>query len=67
MFSLVEHRQALAKASIFLIRQREVSQAQSPVGPAARLLTRGRMLTLSRDAGKTQLRSAIQIKQGDVL
>ncbi len=35
VFSLAEHRQALAKASIFLIRQREVSQAQSPAGPAA--------------------------------
>ena len=42
VLSFAEHRQALAKASIFLIRQREVSQAQSPAGPAAWFCSGGR-------------------------
>lgn len=62
-FSLAEHRQALAKASIFLIRQGEVSQAQSPAGPAAWLLTSGRIHTPSSNAEHTLLRRGIQMQQ----
>lgn len=47
-FCLVEHRQALAKASIFLIRHREISQALGPLGLAAQLFTGGRRGTPSR-------------------
>lgn len=54
VFCLVEHRQAWAKASIFLIRHREISQALSPLGLAARLLTGGRRGTPPR---QMQLRS----------
>lgn len=63
VFSFAEHRQAPAKTSIFLIRQWEVSQAESPVGPAAQLLsTNGRIYTPASSLKQTDRRSGIQIQ-----
>lgn len=63
VFSFAEHRQAPAKTSIFLIRQWEVSQAESPVGPAVQLLsTNGRIYTPAGSLKQTYRRSGIQIE-----
>lgn len=59
VFSFVEHRQALADASIFLIRPREVSQARSPAGPAVGFS----LHTLTSVAKRRQLGRDVQIQQ----